>query len=80
MSKKSTVSDIDTIPADWRTRTTIDVPTAGLIFGDLCRNSSYDAARRGDIPTIRLGRKLVVPVVPLRRMLGELPEVSEGAA
>jgi len=67
------------VPADWRTRTTVDVPVGGAILADMSRNGSYDAAKRGDIPTIRLGRRLVVPVVPLRRMLGELPEVG-GAA
>ena len=77
MTKTPPVSDIDTtIPADWRDRTTIDVPTAGAIIG-VCRNTAYDGARSGEIPTIRLGRKLVVPVAPLRRLLGELPAGTE---
>lgn len=74
------MSTINEIPADWRSYTTIDVPTAGLIAGGLCRNSAYSAAARGDLPTIRLGRRLVVPVAALRRMLGELPEVAGDAA
>ncbi|MGA8724142.1 MAG: hypothetical protein WB565_03820 [Acidimicrobiales bacterium] len=73
------MSTPNAIPADWRSRTTVDVPTAGLIVGDLCRNSAYAAAARGDLPTIRLGRRLVVPVAQLRRMLGEVIE-PEGAA
>ena len=36
---------------------------------DLSRSSTYEAARRGEIPTIRFGRRLVVPTVALRRML-----------
>ncbi len=80
MTKKIKVSDTDaTIPADWRTHTTIDVPTAGLILGRLCRNSAYAAAARGDLPTIRLGRRLFVPVAALRRMIGEVTGPSADA-
>jgi hypothetical protein len=61
------------IPADWRERTTVNVPVAGRILADLCRNTSY-AAARGDLPTIRLGARTVVPVAKLRRMLGELAD------
>lgn len=43
-------------------------PIAGEALG-LSRNGAYDAAGRGEIPTIRLGRKIVVPTAALRRML-----------
>lgn len=33
------------------------------------RSSAYQAAQRGEIPTIRIGSKLVVPTAALRRML-----------
>ena len=36
----------------------------------LGRSASYDAARRGELPTIRFGRRLVVPTALLRRLLG----------
>jgi hypothetical protein len=36
---------------------TISVPEAGRWLG-LGRNASYEAARRGDIPTIKIGRLL----------------------
>jgi len=48
---------------------TLTVPEAGRVYFDLGRNASYEAARRGDIPTIRIGRLLRVPVVALERML-----------
>jgi hypothetical protein len=60
---------------DWRDRTTITVPEAGEVLG-LSRNSAYNAANTGQLPVITLGHRLVVPVARLRRMLGELEEVT----
>ena len=48
---------------------TLTVPEAGRVYFDLGRNASYEAARRGEIPTIRIGRLLRVPVLALERML-----------
>jgi hypothetical protein len=50
---------------------TMTVPEAGRVYFDLGRNASYEAARRGEIPTIRIGRLLRVPVVALERKLEE---------
>jgi hypothetical protein len=52
-------------------RKTISVPEAGREYFNLSRNASYEAARRGEIPTIRIGRILRVPVVALERKLEE---------
>jgi excisionase family DNA binding protein len=52
-------------------RRTVSVPEAGRWLG-IGRNASYEAARRGDIPTIRIGRLLRVPVVALERKLEEV--------
>jgi hypothetical protein len=51
---------------------TLTVPQAGREYFDLGRNASYEAARRGDIPTIRIGRLLRVPVVQMERKLEEI--------
>ena len=50
---------------------TLTVPEAGKLYFDLGRNASYEAARRGDIPTIKIGRLLRVPVVALEHKLEE---------
>jgi hypothetical protein len=50
---------------------TISVPEAGRKYFDLSRNASYAAAARGDIPTIRIGKLLRVPVRVLERMLDQ---------
>jgi hypothetical protein len=48
---------------------TMTVPEAGRIYFGLGRNGSYDAAKRGDIPTIKIGRLLRVPVAAMERRL-----------
>ena len=55
---------------------TISVPEAGRRFLGLSRNGSYAAASRGEIPVIKIGRLLRVPVRALEQMLdraGERP-------
>ena len=48
---------------------TLTVPEAGRVYFDLGRNASYEAARRGEIPTIKIGRLLRVPSSKLARAL-----------
>jgi hypothetical protein len=48
---------------------TISVEQAGRIYYGLSRNGSYDAAKRGEIPTIRVGRKLRVPISAMEKRL-----------
>lgn len=50
---------------------TLTVPEAGRVYFSLGRNASYEAARRGDIPTIKIGRLLRVPVMAMERKLEE---------
>lgn len=49
-------------------RQTISVEQAGRILG-VGRALSYALASQGVIPTLRLGRRLVVPLAQLRRLL-----------
>ena len=51
------------------TALTITVPEAGKKYFDLSRDASYAAAQRGDIPTIRVGRLLRVPVAAMEAKL-----------
>jgi hypothetical protein len=50
---------------------TLSVPEAGKKYFGLSRNGSYDAARRGEIPTVAVGRLLRVPVQAMDRKLAE---------
>jgi excisionase family DNA binding protein len=50
-------------------RLTVTVEEAASVLG-LGRSAAYEAARRGEIPTRRLGRRIVVPVPLLLQWLG----------
>ena len=50
-------------------RPTITVADALKVL-PLSRNGIYEAIRRGDIKTVRVGKKILVPTAPLRRQLG----------
>ena len=56
-------------------RTTPDVPAVltveeAAVLLRIGRQSAYQAVRAGEIPTIRVGRRLLVPRARLERMLG----------
>lgn len=45
-----------------------NVVEAGKLLG-LSKNASYVAAKRGDFPTIRIGRQIRVPKAALHQMI-----------
>ena len=49
-------------------------PQGWTAYFGLGRNASYAAAERGEIPTIRIGRLLRVPVRALEKMLDRAGE------
>jgi excisionase family DNA binding protein len=49
-------------------RRTISITEAAKVLG-VGRNQAYEAARRGEIPTIKIGKRLLVPLAVLERML-----------
>ena len=59
---------------------TMSVPEAGKKYFDLSRDSSYRAAERGEIPTIRVGRLLRVPVRAMERLLDGVERTGADAA
>jgi excisionase family DNA binding protein len=56
-------------------RLTISVEEAGQLLG-ISRGLAYALVSRGDIPSIRLGRRIVVP----RRALDQLLDIPDDAA
>jgi hypothetical protein len=55
---------------------TISVPDAGRRYFGMSRNASYDAAARGEIPTVRIGRLLRVPVRAMEAILDRVSRTS----
>lgn len=60
---------VSTAP-DWRKETTITVQQAAEVLG-ISLNSAYQAVRAGELPSIGLGHRKLIPVAALRTMLGE---------
>ena len=58
---------------------TLSVPAAGRKYFGLNRNGAYAAAARGDIPTVRIGRLLRVPVKAVERMLEAVGQQTNAA-
>lgn len=48
---------------------TLTVEEAGELLG-ISRGSAYQAARDGTIPTLRIGRRVIVPTARLLAVLG----------
>jgi excisionase family DNA binding protein len=57
-------------------RLTLSVPEVALRLG-LSRNGAYEAVAAGQIPAIRIGRRVLVPRVALERMLEAASKPSE---
>jgi hypothetical protein len=57
-----------------------DVPTAGQIITGWGVAESYRAVARGDfpVPVLRVGRRLIVPVAPILKLLG-IPDADTHA-
>lgn len=51
-------------------RLVYEVPEAGAKLG-LTRNGSYQAAKRGEIPIVRIGKLLRVPKAAFHKLFGE---------
>ncbi|MEQ1954413.1 helix-turn-helix domain-containing protein [Mesorhizobium sp. CN2-181] len=49
-------------------RLTVTVEEAAELLG-IGRNAGYEGVRRGEIPSIRIGKRLLVPRAALDRML-----------
>jgi excisionase family DNA binding protein len=61
-----------TIGPDWRDRNTLTVEQVAPVLG-IGRSAAYEGVRSGDIPSIRIGGRILIPVAALRRLLGEMP-------
>ena len=58
---------VDLAPSPGRLTYTVE-EAAGIV--GVGRSAAYAAVHAGDIPSVRVGRKLLVPKAALKRMLG----------
>lgn len=56
------------IPNDPTQRLTLTVEESARILG-ISRATAYEAVARGEIPCIRIGRRILVPIAGLNRLL-----------
>ena len=49
-------------------RQTLKIEEAAKVLG-ISRNTAYDAVKTGELPTIKIGRRFLVPRAALERML-----------
>ena len=55
-------------PEELLTKTTLTIAEMSLTLG-IGRNSAYEAVKRGDIPSVRIGRRILVPTKALENLL-----------
>lgn len=59
-------------------RLTFTVEEAAQLLG-IGRTHAFEMARRGELPTIRLGRRILIPKSRLMQMLEGQPNVTDTA-
>ncbi len=60
-------------------RRTLNVPEAAKVLG-ISRNAAYEAARKGQIPTIRIGKRILVPITALERLLSGMESTADNSS
>ena len=55
-------------------RCTVTVPEAAAVLG-ISADNGYAAAKTGELPTLKFGRRLLVPVPKLLALIGYEPNI-----
>jgi excisionase family DNA binding protein len=56
-------------------RQTLKIEEAAKILG-ISRNTAYDAVKTGQLPTVKIGRRFLVPKAALERLLDSAARVA----
>lgn len=59
-------------------KATLSVEEAADVLG-ISRGSAYQAVQMGEIPCIKIGKRILVPRVALEKMLDEVPLATASA-
>ena len=62
---------------DTQARLTLTVQEAATLLG-IGRNSAYEAIKTGTLPSVQIGRRILVPRAALERMLMAPNETADG--
>jgi excisionase family DNA binding protein len=54
---------------------TLKIEEAAKVLG-MSRNTAYDAVKSGQLPTVKIGRRFLVPKAALERMLASATPVA----
>ncbi len=68
--RRAEEADVDQPSEDAPRRLTLTVEEAAATLG-ISRAFAYESVARGDIPSIRIGRRILVPKAALEKMLNE---------
>lgn len=49
-------------------RLTMSVKEAAILIG-ISYNAAYESAKKGELPTVKFGRRILVPIAALEKML-----------
>ena len=60
-------------------RKTITVDEAAAALG-ISRNHAYEAVKQGDLPSLKIGRRILIPKAAFDRMLAEAGCAGSGQA
>lgn len=66
------------VTGDSDKKLTLSIPEVAKLLS-IGRNSAYEAARRGELPIVIIGRRILVPIAALERMLLEAGKAPPGA-
>jgi len=71
------MTDLHT-PGGPPTKLTYTVPEAAALLG-ISRSTAYECVRRGEIPSLTLGRRVLITRTQLEQLLGPLPATSSAS-
>lgn len=60
-------------------RKTITVDEAAIALG-ISRNHAYEAVKQGDLPALKIGRRILIPKAAFERLLAEADGAPAGQA
>jgi excisionase family DNA binding protein len=71
------MTDLHT-PGGPPTKLTYTVPEAAALLG-ISRSTAYECVRRGELPSLTLGRRVLISRAHLEQLIGPIPATSDAS-